>query len=232
MYAITKYRYVMKEEYDCTIEELQLQKGDTLLNIDGVGFPMDTYINEMEYITYYLLESNPEFAKYKKIDPFYYHHIPLDDASMDKAVVHATLHHVSREDRIMLYREVYRVLKSDGLFLVSDVMKYSKEDNWLNRIVNEYNPNGHNGLFFDMDDIYDMKSVGFKVSIKDKKMKWYFRNYYDLVDFMKHLFYMKNTKSSAEVYNLVFDHLHILYDKEKSMHYIEWTLLYFLCKKE
>jgi SAM-dependent methyltransferase len=237
MYAITKYQYIMKEEFESTINELQLKDGNVILNIDGVAFPINNYINQEDIsnIEYFCIESNSEFAKYKSYVPtipFLYSHIPFENNSIDKALIHATLHHVNREDRILLYKEVYRVLKSGGIFVVSDVVKYSKEDMWLNQIVNTYNPNGHCGIFFDIDDMYDMKSAGFKVLIKDKKCKWYFKNNYDLVDFMKHLFYMKRVKNDAALYNLVYDHLKIMYDKEKSMNYIEWTLLYFICKKE
>ncbi len=232
MYAIQKYPYVMNEEYENIYQELQLCENDILLNIDGVAVPFDQYIkNKPIHIDYQLIESNIHFANYAYLTPFLYSNIPFEDHSINKAFIHASLHHVNIEDRITLYKEVYRVLKEDGIFIVTDVMKYSKEDYWLNTIVNEYNPNGHNGLFFDISDIYDMKSVGFKVSIKDKKYSWVFKNKIELIDFVKKMFYMKKECDDAKIYNLVEKYLKIIYDKESKLYYFEWSLLYFICKK-
>lgn len=47
-------------------------------------------------------------------------HIPLDDNSLDAVLSNCAINHV--EDKVAVYREINRVLKHDGRFVVSDIM--------------------------------------------------------------------------------------------------------------
>jgi arsenite methyltransferase len=46
--------------------------------------------------------------------------IPLEDASLDAVLSNCAINHV--EDKVAVYREIYRLLKSGGRFVVSDIM--------------------------------------------------------------------------------------------------------------
>lgn len=47
-------------------------------------------------------------------------HIPLNDTSLDAVLSNCAINHV--EDKVAVYREIYRVLKRGGRFMVSDIM--------------------------------------------------------------------------------------------------------------
>ena len=46
--------------------------------------------------------------------------IPLEDASLDAVISNCAINHV--EDKVAVYREIYRILKPGGRFVVSDIM--------------------------------------------------------------------------------------------------------------
>lgn len=117
MYAIERYSHVLSEEFENIINELDLQENDILLNIDGVASPIHKYIkNKSINIDYKVIDSNIYFCKYYGLIPFDYHQIPYSDNSIDKIIINASLHHVSIKDRLILYKEVYRILKKMVFF--------------------------------------------------------------------------------------------------------------------
>lgn len=232
IYAIERYPHVLSEEFENIINELDLQENDILLNIDGVASPIHKYIENKSINIYYkVIDSNIDFCKYYELVPFNYNQIPYLDNSIDKIIINASLHHVSIKDRLILYKEVYRILKKNGIFLVNDVINYSKEAYWLNTIVDKYNPNGHNGNFFDMYDKPYFESIGFQVIVKRKKYKWYFYSKEEVIDFIKKLFYLKNIENDIFLYELIEKNLELKYNHEEKIYYFHWTLIYFICTK-
>lgn len=230
MYAIEKYPHVMNEEFESIIEELNLKNNDIILNIDGVASPIGKYIKNVT-INYKILESNFAFSQYNNLEPFIYSNIPYENDSIDKIIINASLHHVSLLDREILYKEIYRVLRKDGIFVVNDVINYSKEDYMLNYIVNKYNPNGHNGIFFDEYDSKYFKNAGFNVITKIKEYKWKFYSKKEVIDFIKHLFHLTLIKDDEELYNIIKDHLQIKYDCNNNTYFFNWKLIFFICTK-
>lgn len=73
--------------------------------------------------------------------------IPLKSQSVNKILCLASLHHLNNEERINTYNEFYRILKPNGKLIIADVIKNSNQSIWLNNFVNNYNSNGHNGIF-------------------------------------------------------------------------------------
>jgi SAM-dependent methyltransferase len=237
MYAIEKYPYTLHEEYINIIHELEVKEEDIFVNMDGVATPLQSYIFKKN-VQYHLIESNIHFFTdiplliRKDATFFQYAYIPFQYNYVDKMIIHATLHHISKEDRKKLYQESYRVLKSSGLFLISDVQKESKEARWLNEVVHRYNPNGHCGDFLDLSEISVLEECGFRVLPKVKSYKWWFRNRFEMIDFFVHLFYMKKIHSEKELYQIIQKELGISYDEKEHMYFIEWSLLYLICQKK
>lgn len=230
MYAIEKYPHVLSEEFENIINELYLQENDILLNIDGISSPINNYIKNIK-INYQVIESNIHFCKYYQINPFDYNYIPFIDNSINKIMINASLHHVLNEHRNILYKEIYRVLNKNGLFLLNDVLLNSKEDYWLNVIVHKYNPNGHQGLFFTIHDKEELEKNGFHVITKIKKYKWFFYSKEELLDFVKKLFYLTLIQNDETLYNLIQKYLDLQYNNKKNIYYFDWSLLYFICTK-
>jgi len=219
--AVTLYKNVLDEEILNVLIELNLKENNSVLNLGAGGFHLNKFLDDnIIYIPY---EFNEEFAKEEKINYCKYNNLPFKNNSIDKIVIVALLHHFSEEEKEILYKECFRILKNDGLLLVADVIKNSNEDFWLNEIVNKYNINGHNGKFFDKNDNDLFIKVGFKVENKVKKYKWNFTNDISMIDFMKKLFFLK-----------IDDNLLFSLVKEKlsyNNNQIDWKLMYFLAYK-
>lgn len=96
----------------------------------------------------------------------------------DAIISSAALHHFNREDKLLLYKKIYKSLKNGGQFINSD--RYAKSIEEENKLMNEYveNPN----LYKHMDtplaidtELEILKEVGFKninfINLDDEKYK-------------------------------------------------------------
>lgn len=114
--------------------------------------------------------------------------LPLADESVDVFVTMAALHHVKRETRDFLYREVKRVLKPDGLFVIGDVFEGSFVDHFLNGFVNSFNSMGHFGQFLTLNEGKVLRDAGFDTKLERKNYKWEFPTDAEMAMFAKCLF--------------------------------------------
>ena len=271
MYAVDTYPHCMEEEFESMIEELDLETHYhsqshplRLLNLDGVASPLNRYIEKSQHpldysydlvgrseisrrsqgvVKYMVMESNREFAKYAQVPLYSSASIPLASASIHRVSANATLHHMLPQDRASLYKEILRILVANptSRFVLGDVEEGSKEEHWLNVIVDRYNPNGHKGVFFREDDeIPLLEAAGFQVEVKRKRMRWKFRTDVEMVDFMGNLFYMKALLDDPGVLTELIKSelgLKAIYQNHEHDHghdydYIsfDWELIYFICR--
>lgn len=199
-YAINTYPNTMNDERNEALNRLDLFDGCKSLDLGNSGL--------MDFM-------NIDF-EFKKL--------PFEDKSFDRVVIMAVLHHISVENREALYKECMRILKPSGKLVVSDVIKDSKQDYWLNTVVNKYNSIGHNGLFFDKSDEELFRRVGFDVRSDVASYFWYFNNKAELEDFVTNLFGMDLANS---VYDIVNQHLGLNAHGEEGFKF-EWKLMYFI----
>lgn len=199
-YAINTYPNTMNDERNEALNRLDLFDGCKSLDLGNSGL--------MDFM-------NIDF-EFKKL--------PFEDKSFDRVVIMAVLHHISVENREVLYKECMRILKPGGRLVVSDVIKDSKQAYWLNTVVNKYNSIGHKGLFFDKSDEELFKRVGFDVRSDVASYFWYFNNKAELEDFVTNLFGMDLANS---VYDIVDQHLGLNAHGEEGFKF-EWKLMYFI----
>lgn len=199
-YAINTYPNTMNDERNEALNRLDLFDGCKSLDLGNSGL--------MDFM-------NIDF-EFKKL--------PFEDKLFDRIVIMAVLHHISVENREVLYNECMRILKPGGRLVVSDVIKDSKQDHWLNTVVNKYNSIGHKGLFFDKSDEELFKRVGFDVHSDVASYFWYFNNKAELEDFVTNLFGMDLANS---VYDIVDQHLGLNAHGEEGFKF-EWKLMYFI----
>jgi len=213
----------MENEFIAAVDELDIHDHDIVVNLAAGGLPIHRYISKP--IIYLPFDFSEEWCKYdKEIQHASYEHIPLENESVDKIVILAVLHHFTEEERSTLYKECHRILKKSGKIVIADVIKNSNQDIWLNRIVNCYNPFGHDGHFFDIEDANLIQSNQFDVEIKYKKYNWCFTNQDEMVTYLKSLFYL--TISDNELINHVHTILKPIVHENK--YCIEWGLIYFI----
>ncbi len=236
LYASTKYDKVLENENLTAVRLLNPMKNEKILHIAAVGVNIKKYIDPVLGIDLVEVDQNEDFVKmggedYKYID---LNNMPYMDNTFDKAIVIANFHHSSESERRIIYKEIFRVLKPNGVFILGDVIKNSQQDKFLNVFVNEYNPCGHQGLFFDWSDLRLFNEVGFKTSIKKEKYKWIFESKEVLIDFCYNFFHLEKIEKS-KIYDEIKKYLTIVNGSESGNNNNcklewDWELIYFISK--
>lgn len=203
-YAIRTYPGVMVDEHASVRDRLDLFDGCRILDIGDSGLGIQGGVS---------------------ID-FEFENLPFESGSFDRIVILAVLHHISIEERVVLYKECLRLLVPGGRLIISDVIRGSPQDYWLNGIVNRYNSNGHHGLFFNESDAELIRLVGFDVECQRVSYYWYFRNLVEMEDFIINLFGMDLLGPGENIYDIVNQNLCLMELNDGFA--FEWQLIFFI----
>ncbi len=122
----------------------------------------------------------------------------LPASSVDACVSLAGVHHLP--DRSLFYREVARVLRPGGRFVLADVATDSPVAQFLNGYCNEANSMGHDGCFLGEETPADLDACGFDV-VADEQVPcpWSFTNRAELGYFCRLLFGLDRAGSAEAV---------------------------------
>ena len=100
---------------------------------------------------------------------------------------------------------------------------------FLNEFVNQYNPNGHSGLFYSEQDREHFLSCGYsRVFIRHRIYPWTFQSFQDMANFTQSLFYLKNINTHEIIQTLP---IYLTIHCETNHPQWEWQLIYFTCIK-
>lgn len=112
----------------------------------------------------------------------------LDEGTINRVVGLAGLHHSPSIQRTI--QEVFRILTEDGVFAVCDVEDGSSVAHWLNEFVDQHNPLGHKGRFFQPGELTSGLSKSGFSEIKETRchVPWRFDSRASMTRFFKGLF--------------------------------------------
>ena len=227
MYAINKYPDALTQEFEAAAQIVLETNPTVVLNMMAGGVPLDKYLPHS--IEYFAFECNKEFAELTHTQLCTLEHINMPDHSADTIVNIASLHHSSTEERALFYKECLRILKPGGYLVIGDVMKGTRQDDWLNTFVNNYNSRGHNGNFWSADDCNLFCTTGFsEIQCKIENYNWCFENMHACTDFSKHLFGL-DLASAAEIENGLVRYLEPQTINGSLL--LPWTLGYFIARR-
>jgi SAM-dependent methyltransferase len=221
---------VLLDENLIAVKMINPKENEKILHLCAGGINIKKYI-DLTKIDLLETESTIEFSEKSKLKYVDLFNLPFQNETFDKVFVLAIFHHQTTNNRNKIYQEINRVLKPNGKFILGDVLKDSKMDNFLNIFVNKYNPNGHQGLFFNEEDKELLIKNNFNVEITNPKYYWYFKNQEDLCNFSRKLFYLKNyQKNNKDLFEEISTHLDIINNNNDKLKW-KWELIYFISTK-
>jgi SAM-dependent methyltransferase len=226
MYAMTKYPEAMREEFEAAREVLEVGDRHHILHIQAGGVPLfDPNVADSMYRPF---ETSPDFAKFG-FELCTYDNIPLSGNTMDRAIILASLHHATDEERAQLFREVHRVCRPGARFVIGDVRSGSRMDRWLNEFVNAHNPNGHSGRFLSVNDTTltgMLECNGWRLLYTDeRRYRWRFQTEAEMYDFVRNLFGLKVMSDT-----FLRDNLQQYLDSDATG--FAWELLFYVCERK
>lgn len=152
----------------------------------------------------------------------------FDDASADRILILAVLHHFNEEQRRSIYAECLRVLKPGGKMVVADVVASSPQAEWLNGFVDQYSSTGHKGVFFSEEDATPMREAGFEdVHISTSNHEWSFESKEQRAAFLKGLFDLKKVD---DIEMIIDDSIATTFGSSSIS--IPWSLMFFVASKK
>lgn len=230
--AMAQYPQARAMEFQLPLAELDLQPGDTLIDLPSGGGYLADYISHD--INLHCLESSQAFAqlcqaKGHHVSLFSNDQLPLPNQSVDKIVSIAGLHHI--EDKVPLFTEMQRILKSQGQICIADVEHNSPVALFLDDIVHRYTETGHRGSYLGEHIVLELEQAGFQqIQHKQIHYTWNFPSVEAMVSYCRLLFGME--KASLEQVHLgIKQYLGYQEDKDGAVG-LDWQLCCLMAYKE
>ncbi len=152
--------------------------------------------------------------------------VALADRSVDYIVSLAGLHH--EPDLARAFGEMRRIIRPGGRIVISDAAAGTPPAIFLNGFVARYNPQGHDGRFFDEGTPELLEAAGLRV-IEDAMtiVPWTFESRRDAGAFCSRLFGLRDV--DAETVADALDE-EIGFDEAPGQVHLKWILRRFVCE--
>ena len=215
----------MKNEHNCYKTNIPNISCAKYLHLSGTS-------NQIEYGRQIRVENSTEFSRLAGID-FLEDYSKTDYSDSEFDVIHsiAGFHHYTPDKRCVIYNEMKRILKKDGVYVMADVRIGTEPAKFLNGFVDKYCPFGHKGIFLDDNDVQALKDTGFNVSTKMEHYTWNFTSWEECFEYTKSLFYLtKFTGSLDDFKRELQEYLKINENSDGSISW-DWCLWYIITRR-
>jgi SAM-dependent methyltransferase len=188
--AMSQNGIARQAEFNQAIQLACLSPGMTLGDIPSGGGYLNTYLDQP--VTLLSVETSTQFLTTSQNQPppilcDRFSNIPLPSNHLDRIVSLAGVHHF--ENQPAFYREAYRLLKPNGLFILADVQEDTPVAHFLNDFVHRHNSNGHRGQFLTPKTRLQLHQAGFTIrKLQLSSVPWRFQTVPQMVQFCQHLF--------------------------------------------
>lgn len=230
--AMRGFPRARQEEFAAILHLAAPRPGETLIDLPAGGGYLRDYLDTAA-IDLIAIEPAPAFHALCRTRVRECHlapltALPLPDQHADLALSLAGLHHET--ERLMIFREVSRVLRPGGRFAIAEVAAGSAPARFLNEFVHRHNPNGHEGMFADDDFRAKLTQAGFAVVHDDvANYHWRFHSPPDMAEYLRLLFGM-TLATPAQIVDGVAQYLGFDPPAEGDVR-MNWSLRHLLCIK-
>jgi len=164
-----------------------IDSGMRLLDFPSGGGYLRHYLPpDVEYLP---AETVADYAAYADVLLCDWDRIPLASDSVDVSISIAALHHLIH-GRSDCYREIYRLTRPGGCFVIADVAADSAPAAWLDEFVGTQSSEGHVAIFHDEhEERQALTEAGFRVAAcRIDHYPWLFSSRQQTIDFCRGLF--------------------------------------------
>lgn len=219
--AMILYPQARDEEFKLLLEILNVKNGETILDIpSGSGYLRNKLPKDVNLFSIDPSSGFCNFGVDNKVINSPILDTPFEDEFFDKIFSLSGLHHLENKD--LFFKEVYRILKTNGILAIADVAVGTQTALFLNEFIDSVNTQGHKGLFLDKATIKGLENQGFIVSSNIKKFKWNFSDSDSMANFCTLLFGANCNKNSMK--ESLEKYLNVKQSKNGIS--LDWELLY------
>lgn len=223
--AMTRWPKARHEEFQQIVQDAQLAPNLVVYDAPaGGGYLAQYFAESLRLIE---IETTDGFTRDQRRDDSRLlcpnlEAIPLGDASADRIISLAGLHHAY--PRHAIYQEFARLLRPGGWLAMADVDQKSCCASFLNEFVDRYCSLGHRGIFFGAELPTDLESAGLLVQADRRiPLRWRFPTTTDMVEFCRLLFGLdlagyETTLAGIQQY--------LGYEEQKGQVLMNWELRY------
>jgi len=191
--AMARWPDARREEFDLVVRSAGFATGQVALDVPAGGGYLRRYLPSG--VTWRGHEPCASFfdddATDQPLLP-----LPCGDGSADAALSVAGVHHL--DDRGPLYRELARVLRPGGRFVLADVHEEAPVGRFLDEFVGAHNSTGHRGNYLSGADLGLLADCGFRVLRAGREpFAWQFPDRRAMGEFCRLLFDMRDITAEA-----------------------------------
>jgi len=180
-------------EFATVLEQAKLTDGLVICDMPSGGGYLQDKLPANLHIHLISIESSRQFSRNFEDGNSVESHLcaldatPLDDASVDRVVSIAGLHHL--EYRLDVFLEMKRMLRQGGRLCILEVPEGAITAAFLNEFVHEHNQMGHIGVFIDHHFRKDLAQAGFILKTDERRSyTWNFKDVGQMVRYAKLMF--------------------------------------------
>lgn len=170
IYDTSNYSHHARASYDAIVSEVQQLSYQTLLDIGcGTGEILSRLYEHMPQAEYYGLDLSKNMIT--QAEKKLHGHalltqgdsasLPYEDASMDVILCNDSFHHYPLP--LIVLHEIYRVLKPNGIFILSDLYAHPIERFFTNRLIH-FSHEGDAHIYNEKEILSLFTATGFQVS--------------------------------------------------------------------
>lgn len=193
-HAMARWPETRRDEFLLPADRATLKTGDVVVDVPAGGGYLERYLPTG--VRWFGHEPCASFFDAAAADDHPLLPLPWTDGFADAALSIAGVHH--QEDKLPLYREVHRVLKPGGRFVLADAHEDSPVAGFLDGFVGRFNSTGHRGIYLTAADLPRLESCGYRV-LKAERLAyhWWFATRTDMAEFCRLLFDMREISVPA-----------------------------------
>lgn len=155
--------------------------------------------------------------------------LPWNSGELDVVLSLAGIHHLAEKHEF--FSEAARVVKPNGIFVLSDVSEGSKVAHFLDGFVGDHNSTGHEGHFLNARTPDELRAAGWWiVSAEECYFCWEFSNLEEMGDFAWNLFHITKTTPKATAFAIE-QELGVI-ELPGGMIGMNWSLMTISCQKK